>query len=85
MDNNQASGNGAMNERDGYLGRISVFWLIVGGLMLFFGAAAILHRVGIWSEVDADNAGDAVVIMLGLTAVAYALRGHHDGRRTESA
>jgi len=84
MENKEMSGqDGTKSAKTGYLAGISIFWLIVGGLMLFFGAAAILQRVGVWSEVDAENAGDAVIILLGIAAVVHALRGR--SKFTETA
>ena len=78
-------GNGTMNERASYLAGISLFWLIVGGLLLFFGLVALLQRVGIWSKTDADNAGDVVIILLGAAAIVYALKGDGKSTRRESA
>lgn len=86
MENNEMGiGNGTRNARTGYLARVNLFWLIVGGLMLFFGATAILQRMGIWSEIDARNAGDGVVVLLGIMAIAYALKDHRNGTGRESA
>ena len=86
MENNEMStGNGTRNARSSFMPKVNLFWLIVGGLLLFFGAAAILQRTGIWSEVDAENAGDGVVILLGVMAIAYALKNDRSGTRRESA
>ncbi len=86
MENDEMNtGNGTMNARTSFLTRVSLFWLIIGGLLLFFGAAAIMQRTGIWSEADAENTGDGVVILLGVMAIAYALKDDRSETRRESA
>lgn len=83
MENNEMSaGNGTRNASSSFTAKVSLFWLIVGGLLLFFGAAAILQRTGIWSAVDAENAGDGVAILLGVMAIAYALKDDRSGRES---
>lgn len=86
MESKEMSGeSGLMNEKAGYLARVSVFWLLVGGLLIFFGVAALLQRTGIWSATDADSAGDIVVILLGAVAIAHALKDDSKVARRESA
>lgn len=54
---------------------VSVFWIIVGGLLLFVGVASILHRAGILSQVGAEYVEDGLLVFIGAIIVYYALRG----------
>ncbi len=53
---------------------ISVFLLVVGGLLVFWAAEAILSTAGIWSTVDKEYAGDVVLGLLGALVLYYAVK-----------
>ena len=53
---------------------ISVFLLVVGGLLVFWAAESILTTAGIWSSTDVKYAGDVVLGLLGALALYYAVK-----------
>jgi len=53
---------------------ISVFLLVVGGLLVFWAAEAILTTAGIWSTTDVEYAGDVVLGLLGALVLYYAVK-----------
>jgi predicted metal-binding membrane protein len=53
---------------------ISVFLLVVGGLLVFWAAESILVTAGIWSATDTEYAGDFVLGLLGALVLYYALK-----------
>lgn len=53
---------------------ISVFLLVVGGLLVFWAAESILSTAGIWSTSDVEYAGDFVLGLLGALVLYYAVK-----------
>ncbi len=53
---------------------ISVFLLVVGGLLVFWAAESILVTAGIWSTADTEYAGGFVLGLLGALVLYYAVK-----------
>jgi uncharacterized membrane protein len=53
---------------------ISVFLLVVGGLLVFWATESILSTAGIWSTVDMEYAGGVVLGLLGAIVLYYAVK-----------
>ena len=57
---------------------IPLFWLVLGGLLIFAGSAAILYYSHVWSRADVSLAEAVVLVALGVilvvTAVIHASR-----------
>jgi len=53
---------------------ISVFLLVVGGLLVFWAAESILSTSGIWSTTDMEYAGAFVLGLLGALVLYYAVK-----------
>jgi predicted metal-binding membrane protein len=53
---------------------VSVFLLVVGGLLIFWAAESILSTAGIWSTTDVEYAGDVVLGILGALVLYYAVK-----------
>ncbi len=54
--------------------KISVFWLVVGGLLVFLGVESILYNANIWTKTDVEYADDLVLVGLGALIIAEAVR-----------
>ncbi len=52
----------------------SVFWLVVGGLLIFVAAASILHTAGILTETGAEYAEDGLLAFIGALILWYAVK-----------
>lgn len=53
---------------------ISMFLLVVGGLLVFWAAESILATAGIWSKTDMEYADDIVLGLLGVIVLYYAVK-----------
>ncbi len=53
---------------------ISVFLLVVGGLLVFWAAESILSTAGIWSTTDVEYAGGFVLGLVGALVLYYAVK-----------
>lgn len=53
---------------------ISMFLLVVGGLMVFWAAEAILSTAGMWSATDKEYAGGFVLGLLGILVLYHAVK-----------
>jgi len=54
--------------------KISVFLLVVGGLLVFWAAESILSTAGVWSTTDKEYAGAFVLGLLGALVLYSALK-----------
>jgi divalent metal cation (Fe/Co/Zn/Cd) transporter len=54
--------------------KISLFWLIAGGLLMFFGVESILYTANIWTKADVEYADDLVLVGIGAAIIIAALR-----------
>lgn len=53
---------------------ISIFLLVVGGLLVFWAAESILATAGIWSKTEVEYADDIVLGLLGAILLYYAVK-----------
>lgn len=54
--------------------KISVFLLVVGGLLVFWAAESILSTAGMWSTANKEYAGGSILGLLGALALYYAVK-----------
>ena len=54
--------------------KVSVFLLVVGGLLVFWAVESILSTAGIWSTTDMEYAGAVVLGLLGALALYFAVK-----------
>jgi hypothetical protein len=76
MENNNPAGMTGMsmaNEQKNPR-RISMFLLVVGGLLVFWAAESILSTAGLWSKTATDYAGGVVLGLLGALVLYHAVK-----------
>ncbi len=54
--------------------KISVFLLVVGGLLVFWAAESILSTADLWSTTNKEYAGGFVLGLLGAIVLYYAVK-----------
>ena len=76
MENNNHAGMTGMSmaNKQNNPKRISMFLLVVGGLLVFWAAESILSTAGLWSKTATDYAGGVVLGLLGALVLYHAVK-----------
>lgn len=73
--NNQAGVTGmGMTREQNNPRRMSIFLLVVGGLLVFWAAELILSTAGLWSKTATEYAGGVILGLLGALVLYHAVK-----------